>query len=322
MARVCIITTVRDPGVCLESFIRYHLALGIAHIYIFFDDPEDPAIQVALQFSDVTAIPNDEALQVQQALGNVLYPKYGPHVGYEVMARQILNVETAIQLALDQGMDWILHIDGDELFYPGQMMALDWFDQVSDDIFQVTFLNHEAAPEVFEVEDYFRDVTLFKKNPAALEPGLCTEFQRVSGKSQYFLAYQNGKSAARMHPTLLPNSVHSFDIPECHTLVTSFPSILHYLNCGFQNYYKKYAQLGNFPDYWWRSKSNPILFGFPFTWPHGTLIAQEIELAWQLFIKSSYFTAVLKPTRTSSKRVFLLASPTHHSYCPRSSSLV
>ena len=262
MARVCIITTVRDPGVCLESFICYHLALGIAHIYIFFDDPEDPAIQVALQFSDVTAIPNDEALQVQQALGNVLYPKYGPHTGYEVMARQILNVETAIQLALDQGMDWILHIDGDELFYPGQMMALDWFDQVSDDIFQVTFLNHEAAPEVFEVEDYFRDVTLFKKNPAALEPGLCTEFQRVSGKSQYFLAYQNGKSAARIHPTLLPNSVHSFDIPECHTLVTSFPSILHYLNCGFQNYYKKYAQLGNFPDYWWRSKSNPIRVPF------------------------------------------------------------
>lgn len=178
------------------------------------------------------------------------------------MARQILNVETAIQLALDQGMDWILHIDGDELFYPGQMMALDWFDQVSDDIFQVTFLNHEAAPEVFEVEDYFRDVTLFKKNPAALEPGLCTEFQRVSGKSQYFLAYQSGKSAARIHPTLLPNSVHSFDIPECHTLVTSFPSILHYLNCGFQNYYKKYAQLGNFPDYWWRSKSNPIRVPF------------------------------------------------------------
>ena len=82
----------------MESFIRYHLALGIAHIYILFDDPEDPAIQVALKFPDVTAIPNDEALQVQQALGNVLYPKYGPHVGYEVMARQILNVETAYNL--------------------------------------------------------------------------------------------------------------------------------------------------------------------------------------------------------------------------------
>jgi hypothetical protein len=262
MARVCIITTVRDPGVCLESFIRYHLALGIAHIYIFFDDPEDPAIQVALQFSDVTAIPNDEALQVQQALGNVLYPKYGPHVGYEVMARQILNVETAIQLALDQGMDWILHIDGDELFYPGQTMALDWFDQLSDDIFQVTFLNYEAAPEAFEIEDYFREVTLFKRNPAILDPGFYTQFQKISSKSQYFLAYQNGKSAARIHPTLLPNSVHSFDIPEDHALVTSSPSILHYLNCGFQNYYKKYAQLGNFPDYWWRSKSNPIRVPF------------------------------------------------------------
>lgn len=265
MARVCIITTVRDPGVCLESFIRYHLALGIAHIYIFFDDPEDPAIQVALQFSDVTAIPNDEALQVQQALGNVLYPKYGPHTGYEVMARQILNVETAIQLALDQGMDWILHIDGDELFYPGQTTAPNWFDRVSDDIFQVTFLNHEAAPEAFEIEDYFREVTLFKRNPAILDPGFYTQFQKISSKSQYFLAYQNGKSAARIYPSLLPNSVHSFDIPGDHTLVTSSPSILHYLNCGFQNYYKKYAQPGNFPDYWWRSKSNPIRVPFHLT---------------------------------------------------------
>lgn len=292
MARVCIVTTVRDPGLCLESFIRYHLALGIAHIYIFFDDPEDLAVQVALKFSDVTAIPNDEALQVQQALGNVLYPKYGPHVGYEVMARQILNVETAIQLALDQGMDWILHIDGDELFYPGQTTAPNWFDQVSDDIFQVTFLNHEAAPEAFEIEDYFREVTLFKKNPAILNPEFYAQFRNISGKSQYFLAYQNGKSAARLHPTLLPNSVHSFDVPEDHTLVTSSPSILHYLNCGFQNYYKKYAQLGNFPDYWWRSKSNPIRVPFHLLSRDAYCLGNTNELVdiYQKFILYDDFT--------------------------------
>jgi hypothetical protein len=262
MARVCIATTVRDPGVCLESFIRYHLAIGIAHIYIFFDDPEDPAAQVALRFSDVTAIPNDEALQVQQALGNILYAKYGPHLGYEVIARQILNVETAIQLALEQDMDWIIHIDGDELFYLGEALTLDWFDQLDNDILQVHFLNYEAAPEEFEIEDYFRKVSLFKKNPAVLDSDFYAKFQRISGKSQYFLAYQNGKSAARVYPNLLPNSVHSFDIPENRTLVTSSPAILHYLNCGFQNYYKKYAQLGNFADYWWRSKSNPIRVPF------------------------------------------------------------
>jgi hypothetical protein len=133
---------------------------------------------------------------------------------------------------------------------------------ISDDIFQVTFLNYEAAPEAFEIEDYFREVTLFKKNPAILDPRFYAQFQSISGKSQYFLAYQNGKSAARIHPTLLPNSVHSFDISEVHTLVTSSPSILHYLNCGFQNYHKKYTQLGNFPDYWWRSQSNPIRVPF------------------------------------------------------------
>jgi hypothetical protein len=60
----------------------------------------------------------------------------------------------------------------------------------------------------------------------------------------------------------LPNGVHGFDVPENYTLVTSLPCVLHYLNCGFQNYYKKYAQLGNFPDYWWGSKSTPICFPF------------------------------------------------------------
>jgi len=167
-----------------------------------------------------------------------------------------------MQLALEQGMDWILHIDGDELFYLGESLTLDWFDQLDNDILQVRFLNYEAAPEKFEIEDYFREVTLFKKNPAVLDPDFYAKFQSTSGKSQYFLAYQNGKSAARIYPELLPNSVHSFDIPEEHTLVTSSPAVLHYLNCGFQNYYKKYAQLGNFPNYWWRSKSNPIRVPF------------------------------------------------------------
>jgi hypothetical protein len=193
MARVCIVTTVRDPGVCLESFICYHLAIGIDHIYVFFDDPEDPAVQIALKFSNVTAIPNDEALQVQQALWNVLYPTCEPHIGYEVMARQILNVETAIQLALEQEMDWILHIDGDELFYPGQMSASDYFDQLSSNISQVRFLNYEAAPEVFASAITFTRSRYLRRIPAA-----------------------------RLHPDLLPNGVHGFDVPENYTLVTSF----------------------------------------------------------------------------------------------------
>lgn len=262
MAKVCIATTVRDPGLCLESFIRYHLAIGITHIYLFFDDPEDPAIPTALKFPDVTIIPNDEALQAQQVLGNTLYTKYGSHVSYEVMARQILNVETAIQLALEEQMEWILHIDGDELFYPGETLELDWFDQLSDDILQIQLLNHEAAPEQFDIDDYFQEVTLFKKNPATLDPSFYLKFQEIAHKNQYFLAYQNGKSAARIHPNLLPNSVHSFNVPDSHTLITSSPSVLHYLNCGFQNYHKKYAQLGSFPDYWWRSKANPIRVPF------------------------------------------------------------
>ena len=32
---------------------------------------------------------------------------------------------------------------------------------------QVTFLNHEAAPERSDIDDWFKEVTLFKRSPSA-----------------------------------------------------------------------------------------------------------------------------------------------------------
>ncbi len=37
----------------------------------------------------------------------------------EVMARQVLNAGVAVQMCLERGIDWLLHIDHDELFVSG-----------------------------------------------------------------------------------------------------------------------------------------------------------------------------------------------------------
>ena len=62
-SRVCIVATVREPAAIIESFIRYHLAIGVEQIFLFFDDPQDEAIDLARSFPQVTAIPSDEALR-------------------------------------------------------------------------------------------------------------------------------------------------------------------------------------------------------------------------------------------------------------------
>src|SRR5712692_1623738 len=65
-SRVCIVATVREPVPIVESFIRYHLMVGVTHFFLFFDDPNDVAIDVARWYPQVTAIASDDALRAKQ----------------------------------------------------------------------------------------------------------------------------------------------------------------------------------------------------------------------------------------------------------------
>ena len=51
---VSIVSTVRLPdfaGTTIESFIKYHLQIGFAHIFLFFDYAQDKSIGVCLSLS-------------------------------------------------------------------------------------------------------------------------------------------------------------------------------------------------------------------------------------------------------------------------------
>jgi hypothetical protein len=42
---VAIVTTCRGAGHTIRSWINYHLHIGFDHLFLFFDDPNDEAIQ-------------------------------------------------------------------------------------------------------------------------------------------------------------------------------------------------------------------------------------------------------------------------------------
>ena len=176
--RLGIVATVKDSPYTIESFVRYHLELGFSLIYLFFDDPKDPALSSATHWEQVRVIPNNADLkQAWASLDSVLsdvtirpYPS-GGGIPYQALAekyktaRQILNVDQAIRLAQQDGIDWLLHIDSDELFYipgndfQGHCAAL---EQAPRDI--VTYYNLEAVPEQLNTERYFEEIQLFKVN--------------------------------------------------------------------------------------------------------------------------------------------------------------
>lgn len=250
-----IVTTLRNPGPILGTFIRYHLAVGFKHLFLFFDDPGDPAMAEAAGLPGVHVIPNDEALQ-RRWRQTRLYThnrSYHHFITAEVMARQVLNVEVAIDLARERSVDWLLHIDVDELFFPQGLTLPEHLAELErEGVPSVSYLNYEAVPEVVDVGDFFREVTLFKKHPRLLDENqwdVVRSRGRADPATGYFMGYRNGKSAGRVTGSLLPETVHHFrDQHPAH--VRSNPVILHYINCGFSYYWNKYVTLGAFADQW------------------------------------------------------------------------
>lgn len=268
-----IVTTLKNPGPSLDSFIKYHLGIGFSNIFLFFDDPRDPSIARARKYPNVVVIKTDARLRRSWQKTNIAAtnPYLYEFRKSEVSLRQELNVEIAIQLALQKNVDWLLHIDSDELFYPFQETVPAHFQSLSDRrIENVIYANYEGIPETLDMEDYFKEVTLFKKNFFMLpELFLSRQQKRVTKgipqlPDRLFLFYADGKSAARLTNRLLPDGVHRFKAKQLlrsrdssqparrgiSPSICKSAAILHYPCCGFSNFWRKYKTLGSFGDKW------------------------------------------------------------------------
>lgn len=278
--KVALVTTLVNAEQTLPSFLQYHLGIGIDHLFLFFDDPNDAMLKQVASSSQITVLVNDENLRSQWRTGRLYEGLQSKEECHDV--RQLFHVEIAIQLARAKGIDWLLHVDVDELFYLSNNDLHDhfaWLD--SQNITQITYPNYEAVTERMEIGDYFREVTLFKKNPMHLsqqaKQWLSAWNNPVSNLPEnqnqgrdldlkainpHFLAYSNGKSAAKVEKDLLPWGAHQFSLRKGNVYyqkkhvvdlqkITGSPSpiILHYAECGFEHFWRKYRHLGNLPDY-------------------------------------------------------------------------
>lgn len=243
LALVC--TLVRAQPV-LASWINHHRALGIEQFYLFVDDPSELAAYQALGLQGVQFFARDAVLMAQWQT-TALWSYFKDYLD-EVYARQCLNVDLALALAKAEGVDWLAHLDIDELLViAGRWPTLAAFFEAHASSDMVQFTNHEAVPEAWHIGDYFAEVTLFKRNPALL-----SDAQRHTARQHfgdhYFLAYSNGKSAARIGGSCT-RAYGAHEFTPCRQRVrTSEVCVLHYPQCGFNWYFSKFQTLGNFKD--------------------------------------------------------------------------
>ncbi|URE38424.1 hypothetical protein MUK42_17024 [Musa troglodytarum] len=150
--------------------------------------------------SPVPSVAARSASDCVEILGGSSLPSFPYYRGWKFDLDKDLKPKNA-------RMDWIIHLDTDELIHPAGAEEYSLTRLLSD---VPANADMESGVERDDIKDPFSEVSMFKKNydhlPRETYFGMYKEAAR--GNPNYFLTYGNGKSAARIQDHLRPNGAH------------------------------------------------------------------------------------------------------------------
>ncbi|KAJ9685508.1 hypothetical protein PVL29_017521 [Vitis rotundifolia] len=218
--KICITTSTSAGLEQILPWMFYHKVIGVSTFFLFVEGKAaSPNVSKVLEsIPGVKVIFRTKELEEQQAKSRIwnetwLSSFFYKPCNYELFVKQSLNMEMAIVMARNAGMDWILHLDTDELMHPAgatEYSLRQLLHDVPGNVDMVIFPNYESSIERDDIKEPFSEVSMFKKNydhlPKDTYFGMYKESTR--GNPNYFLTYGNGKSAARIQDHLRPNGAH------------------------------------------------------------------------------------------------------------------
>jgi len=244
--RVAMVTMTRKPT-NLDSWVAHQFdRLDISHLYLYFDyTPHlvnyftNQVERIDLRYREKMTIieMTEEWRQNQNYISGITRDR-----SEENRYRQTLIVQHAINQALDINLDWIFHIDTDELIHlwhnetlPLFLSMINYHDpKHMNQTF--AFRNWEVAVEHGHYENCFLEGKWFRT------------------QTRGFIAYGNGKGFGRLSPYLRPWGVHRFRssiLPRDVHIPATEMVLLHYPCCNVDQFVTKYRNLGKFDDQGW-----------------------------------------------------------------------
>ncbi|KAK9181015.1 hypothetical protein WN944_024152 [Citrus x changshan-huyou] len=231
------IKTLNSPDIHLTNtipWIFYRKVIGVSNFFLFVEGKlASPAVSNVFEsIPGVKVIYKTRELEEQQAnirIWNETWLSrffYKP-CNYEVFVKQSLNMEMAIVMARDAGMDWIIRLDADELIHACNIQEysglLSSMHNASKQTSASLYPGGESCIERDDMKEPFSEVSMFKKNYDHLPKDVYFGNYREAARNNphYFLTYGNGKAAARVQDHLRPNGAHR----------TQCMVILYHTNC-------------------------------------------------------------------------------------------
>ena len=264
---VCTVSTIKASLKITLAFVHYHLNIGVDHMYLYFDDPEDPAIEVLKEYKRVSCFDGNKV-------------GWRGSWGLRKMTfnfKQNRNATKAFKIAKKVGFKWIFHIDSDELIYT-KIPLKEFLSGIPKDVQTLCFNNLEAVPNALSAPNGFHDISLFKNQPIKLVEGKGqkevallderdenkyeeTHQEFINKKEQaiqmgctkpfepmYYNGYKSGKSITKTNAPIVLLRNHFPQLKKGKLLKSIFVShgwILHFDGWTFSSWYDKWERVCN-----------------------------------------------------------------------------
>jgi len=211
--KVAIVSMMRRPK-DLDHWLEYHREFGIMRFYIRLEDSEDLEEHLSKQ--------NDITLEPGISTGKDEYK--------EIQIRQCKMVNDALKKAQEDGMDWLIHIDCDELL-DGDISEL---GKLPSKVRTVVMNNKEAV---------YKDIP--RENDMCFT---AAKFRDCTQSDAGCVSYVNGKAGGRVASDVHCHGPHRFrsDKVDAEEKVLAM-SILHFESCDFNTYKQKFKHVAKDP---------------------------------------------------------------------------
>lgn len=213
-----LVTTIKATRQETMDFINYHNNIGIDYLYMFFDDPNDEVIS-HIHFSNVICIRCDENH----------WRSIGCTSTHSIETRQTKNANLALQWMKEIGVDWVTHIDSDELIYTKRSLHKA-ISSLEESIDYLILPPKESVPTKLNYKLPYRQINLFKVLPN--EDQLANVINNnVLFEGEYFRGHTSGKSFTKVSANISSLGIHCpifSDTNNINSIILNDASVLHF----------------------------------------------------------------------------------------------
>ena len=163
------------------GWVRYHASVGVTNFYIWLEDSDELKPQLEAQADQLTSemgVPVHMYAEIGRKVDRTTENNY-----FDILDRQQAFVNRMITQARADGVDWVFHIDDDELLHPRSKAT--WpevLQKVDPKCASIHMTNWEGYSPAQPSSPWLTD------DAVRYMPSAC---------SHLFAAYANGKSASR-----------------------------------------------------------------------------------------------------------------------------